>query len=77
METRILSAPGLDFWVEVRLVGHDGRWIAVASIAGDPELGWGPTTQAAVRMALSSLGPVTADMGTSPRTATNLPADGR
>ena len=58
METRItLSAPGLDFWVEVRLLAHDGRWIAVASIAGDPELGWGPTTRAAMQMALSSLGP--------------------
>ncbi len=52
----ILSAPDLDFWVEVRLVGCDGRWIAVATIAGDSELGWGYGIQAALRMALSSLG---------------------
>jgi len=57
VETQILSAPGLDFWVEVRLVGHDGRWIAVAAIAGEPELGWGSSMRAAVQMALSSLGP--------------------
>lgn len=56
METRILSAPELDFWVAVRLVGHEGRWIAVAAIAGDPELGWGSSMRAAVRMALSDLG---------------------
>lgn len=53
----ILSAPDLDFWVEVRLVSHDGRWIAVAIIAGEPELGWGPSMRAAMEMALSSLGP--------------------
>lgn len=57
METRILSAPDLDFWVEVRLVSHQGRWIAVAAIAGDPDLGLGYSIRAAVRMALSSLGP--------------------
>ncbi len=57
METRILSAPDLDFWVEVHLVTHDGRWIAVAAIAGEPELGWGSGMRAAMQMALSSLGP--------------------
>ncbi len=54
---RILSPPDLDFWVEVRLVGHEGRWIAVAAVAGDSELGWGLSMRAAVRMALLSLGP--------------------
>ena len=57
METRILSAPDLDFWVEVRLVSHDGRWIAVATIADEPELGWGSSMRAAVQMALLSFGP--------------------
>jgi hypothetical protein len=57
VERRVLSAPNLDFWVEVRLFGYHGRWIAVASIAGDLELGWGRTIGAAVRTALSSLGP--------------------
>lgn len=57
METRILSAPDLGFWVEVRLVGHHGRWIAVATIADEPELGWGLSMRAATQMALSSLGP--------------------
>ncbi len=57
METRILSTPDLDFWVEVRVFTHDGRWIAVATIAGEPELGWGSNMRAAMQMALSSLGP--------------------
>ena len=57
VETRVLSAPNLDFWVEVRLFGYHGRWIAVASIAGDLELGWGRSIGAAVSTALSSLGP--------------------
>jgi hypothetical protein len=57
VETRVLSAANLDFWVEVRLFGHHGRWIAVASIAGDLELGWGRSIGAAVTTALSSLGP--------------------
>jgi hypothetical protein len=30
------------------LVGCDGRWIAVATIAGDPELAWGYGIQAAL-----------------------------
>jgi len=37
--------------------GYHGRWIAVASIAGEPELGWGCSIEAALSMALSSLGP--------------------
>lgn len=57
MEKRILSAPDLDFWVDARLVTHEGRWIAVAIIAGEPELGWGSSTRAAMQMALTSLGP--------------------
>jgi hypothetical protein len=57
VETRILSAPDLDFRVEVRLISHDRRWIAVAAIAGEPELGWGFSVGAAMQMALSSLGP--------------------
>lgn len=65
METRILSAPNLDFWVEVCMVGHDGRWIAVAAIAGEPELGWGTSARAALRMALSSLGPAAVQALTS------------
>ena len=31
--------PELDFWVDVRLREFDGRWLAVADLAGEPDIG--------------------------------------
>lgn len=52
-----LQAPTLDFWVDVRIREFHGRWIAVADIAGEPELGLGATAREALAASLSSLGP--------------------
>lgn len=51
-----LTAPSLDIWVEVRLRGYGERWLAVAEISGDPEVGLGATARQAIGAALSSLG---------------------
>ena len=51
-----LTAPTLDFYVDVRLHSFDGRWLAVAEIGGDPEIGIGGSAHAALTAALSSLG---------------------
>ena len=36
-----LSASAYDFWVDVRLRCFGDRWVAVADIADEPELGLG------------------------------------
>jgi hypothetical protein len=46
-----LSSPGLDFYVDVRLRDFGGRWLAVADVAGDNEIGLG-------RSACEALAPV-------------------
>lgn len=51
-----LRAPGLDFWVDVRLRSFKGRWVAVADIADDLELGLGLTPSEAIAAALSPFG---------------------
>jgi hypothetical protein len=51
-----LAAPSLDFHVDMRLRQFDGRWLAVAESAGEPEVGLGHTAQQALTAALSSLG---------------------
>ena len=51
-----LSAPSLDFSVDVRLRSFGGRWIAVADIAGEQELGVGRAAPEALTAALSCLG---------------------
>ena len=51
-----LSAPELDLSVDVRLRSFGERWIAVAEIAGDRELGLGATAREALTAALASLG---------------------
>ena len=56
MELIRLKAPELDFWVDVRLVHRQGRWLAVATISGDAELGLGNSPAGAVREALRTLG---------------------
>jgi len=52
-----LSAPGhLDFSVAVRLASFGDRWLAVAEIAGEPEVGLGGTARHALEAALTPLG---------------------
>jgi hypothetical protein len=51
-----LTAPSLDFWVDVRLRGYGERWMAVADIAGESEVGLGVTPQAALAGSLAPLG---------------------
>jgi hypothetical protein len=51
-----LTAPSLDFYVAVRLRQFDRRWLAVADIAGEPEVGLGNTAHQALTAALSSFG---------------------
>ena len=48
-----LTHPALDFWIDVRLRERDGRWVAVADLADEPDLGLGETPSEALRGALS------------------------
>lgn len=52
-----LTASDLDFYVDVALRNFDGRWLAVADIAGDKEIGLGRSLRAALAASLSDLGP--------------------
>lgn len=51
-----LSSPALDFHVDVRLACHGPRWLAVAQIAGEREIGLGRTAHEALTASISSLG---------------------
>jgi hypothetical protein len=51
-----LASPQLDFWVDVRLFSFGGKWLAVAMIADEAELGLGLGATEAIAGALSSLG---------------------
>lgn len=56
-----LGAPGrLDFTVDVRLARFGDRWLAVADIADEPEVGLGQSARQALEAALASLGDVAA-----------------
>ena len=55
-----LTAPAVDFWVDVRLRSWGDRWLAVADIAGEPEMGLGGSARQALEGALASLGLQTA-----------------
>lgn len=55
-----LAAPEIDFWVDVRLRSWGDRWLAVADIAGDPEIGVGTNVRQALEGALAPLGQRTA-----------------
>lgn len=56
-----LSATRFGFWVDVTVLSHEHRWLAVAKIAGDLEIGVGHTRKDAIRQALTSLGPEATD----------------
>jgi hypothetical protein len=51
-----LTHPELGFWVDVRLRECDGRWLAVADLADEPDIGLGASAAEAVRGALDALG---------------------
>lgn len=51
-----LTHPDLDFWVDVRLREWIGRWLAVADLADEPDVGTGDDPQTAIRGALAALG---------------------
>jgi hypothetical protein len=56
MQTIRLESAQLGFWVDLRMLNVRGRWMAVALIGGDPEVGYGPTRSLALRRALAPLG---------------------
>ena len=61
-----LTHPELDFWVDVRLREWDGKWLAVADLADEPDVGTGMEPREALRGVLSALGPrVAADLAES------------
>ena len=49
-----LTHPALDFWIDVRVRQLNGRWLAVADLAGEPDVGVGDTPSQALWDALSS-----------------------
>lgn len=52
-----IDAVTLDFYVDIRLRNFDGRWLAVADISGDHEIGLGRSAREALAASLASLGP--------------------
>jgi hypothetical protein len=69
-----VTSRDLDFWVDVTLFSHDGRWLAVAFLGGDPEIGLGSCRDDAVRNALQALG---GDASMSLMNSPDLPRDPR
>jgi hypothetical protein len=51
-----ITHPDLDFWIDVRLREFDGRWLVVADLADEPDIGVGKSAEEALRGALASLG---------------------
>ncbi len=47
----------VDFWVDLNLAQYRARWIAVAFLSGEPEIGLGYSRRQAVHTALLTLGP--------------------
>ena len=52
-----LTHSELDFWIDVRLREWDGKWLAVADLADEPDIGTSQDPREAVREALTALGP--------------------
>jgi hypothetical protein len=57
MQELRLTHPDLDFWIDVRLREFDGRWLAVADVADEPDVGTGLEPRMAIREALMAVGP--------------------
>ncbi len=51
-----------EFYVDVRLMQHEGRWLAVADTPDGPSTGWGPNWFNAVIMALHPFHARTAEL---------------
>mgnify|MGYP007022268716 CR=1 FL=1 len=51
-----LASEHLGIEVEIRLRQLDGRWLAVAEFAGEPEVGIGATPRVALAASLATLG---------------------
>ena len=51
-----LRHPDLVFHVDVTLTEHEGRWLAVAMLADEPDIGTGTDPREALRAALAALG---------------------
>lgn len=47
-----LTHPAIDFWVDVRLLESEGRWLAVADLASTPEVAVAARPDLAVLLAL-------------------------
>jgi hypothetical protein len=52
-----LTSPALDFWVDANVLERDSRYLAVAEIGDEREIGFGSSRGGALRAALQSLGP--------------------
>lgn len=57
MKSLRLTHPAIDLWIDVRLREFDGRWLAVADLADEPDVGISEDPWEAVRDALLALGP--------------------
>ena len=51
-----LRHPDLVFPVDVTLTEHEGRWLATAMLADEPDIGTGSDPREALRAALAALG---------------------
>ena len=61
-----LRHPDLAFHVDVTLTEKDGRWMAVAMLADEPDIGVGDDSREALRAALAALGqPYATEMATA------------
>ena len=49
-----LTHPSVDFWIDVRLRQLNGRWLAVADLADEPDIGLGIEPTDALWQALAS-----------------------
>ena len=72
-----LTHPRLDFWVDVRLLPFEGRWLATADLAEDrPDVGTGDTPREAIRNALRALGePYATEMANGVEVGQDGPTD--
>lgn len=57
-----LSSSALNFYVDIRLRRLERRWLAVADLGGDFEIGMGTSAREAVAASLAELGPEAADL---------------
>ena len=63
-----LRHPDLAFHIDVTLTEHEGRWLATAMLADEPDIGTGSDPREALRAALAALGePFASDLTHSAR----------